>query len=65
MKPSDEIQKINDAMEYDWREPCGANHCECYDNSKMIEAILKYLDKKTASSVEFISNDINPEDVAL
>lgn len=30
---------------YDWRSPCGANNCECYENSKKIEAVIDYLSK--------------------
>lgn len=44
MKPSDIIEDIINKTEYDYRDPCGANNCECYNNSIAIQAIIKYLD---------------------
>lgn len=31
--------------EYDYRAVCGANNCECYNNSVKIEALIKIIDK--------------------
>lgn len=42
--PSDVIQEIRNKMKFDWNDSCGAHGCECYDNRRMIEAILIYLD---------------------
>ena len=46
MKPSEIIEKIVEATPYDYLTPCGANNCECYNNSVKIEAIIKLLDSK-------------------
>lgn len=45
-KPSEIIKSLVKSIEYDYRDPCGANNCECYKNSIKIDAILKYLDMK-------------------
>lgn len=48
--PSEKIKDIAYKMEYDYSNTCGAHNCECYDNRRMIEAILIYLDR-------YITND--------
>ena len=32
--------------EFDYRDSCGANSCECYDNSIRIDAIIAYLQQQ-------------------
>ncbi len=44
-KTSRRIEKIVDETEYDYREPCGGNNCECYNNSVKIDAIIIILDE--------------------
>lgn len=43
-KPSEEIMQIVKETQFDYRTPCGANNCECYENSVKIEAILQWID---------------------
>jgi len=46
MVPSKRINKISDETLYDYRDACGANNCECYENSVKIDAIIQYLDEQ-------------------
>ena len=39
----DRIYQIIDTKPFDYRDPCGANNCECYNNSVKIDAIIKAL----------------------
>ncbi len=45
MKPSEKIDKIIAETKYDYRDPCGANNCECYNNSIKLNAVIEVLDE--------------------
>lgn len=42
--PSEIIDKEVKSIEWDYRDPCGAYSCECWENAKQIMAIKKFLD---------------------
>jgi len=42
----DVIKEIVNNTEYDYRDSCGANNCECYENSVTIDAIIQYLESQ-------------------
>jgi len=44
-KPSELIEKLINDTDFDYRDSCGANNCECYNNDVKIDAIIKVLDK--------------------
>ncbi len=44
-KFEDKIDEIVNKIDYDYRDSCGANNCECYKNSVKIDAIIKVLNQ--------------------
>jgi len=48
-KPSEIIDKLVNETVFDYRDHCGANNCECYNNSVKIDAIIKFLDSLEAT----------------
>jgi hypothetical protein len=40
------IDKIVEETPYDYRDPCGANNCECYENSIKIDTIIKVFQER-------------------